>query len=76
MSDERHDEAHEERIDETSSRPPPRNPFAEPDPEEAIDGIPALIEGRRSAAIAGVVAGLVMLVLVVGLCVVASIAFG
>lgn len=75
MSDDRHEDTHEEPVDEGPSKPPPRNPFAEPDPDDP-GGVPALIEGRRSAAIAGVVVGLVALILVVGICVAASFAFG
>ncbi len=75
MSDEHHDGNHEDPVDERPSRPPPRNPFAEPDPDTLDDDLPALIEGRKSAAVAGVIVGLIALVLVVGLCATAAYAF-
>ena len=75
MSDERPAERPVDAADATTQRPAPRNPFAEPGAGDEGD-VPALIQGRRSAAIHGVVFGLVMLVLVVGICVMASYAFG
>jgi hypothetical protein len=76
MSDERHDEHADEAAADDVTRPQPRNPFEEPDELGDDAALPALIQGRKSAAISGVVVGLIALVLVVGLCVAASFAFG
>jgi hypothetical protein len=74
MTDEQRTNIPEESESEKPSRPPPRNPFASSDAQRD-DGIPALIDNRRSAAIYGVVFGLIVLLLVVGLCVASSYAF-
>jgi hypothetical protein len=62
-------------TDDAPSRPPPRNPFAESKPLSDDEALPPLIDNRRTAAITGVVVGLIMLILVVALCVTASYAF-
>jgi len=74
MTDEQRSDLPEEPEPEAPSRPAPRNPFEQPDPEEE-EGIPALIDNRRTAAISGVIVGLIALLLVVGLCVASSYAF-
>ncbi|CAN5685945.1 hypothetical protein BH23CHL2_BH23CHL2_03360 [soil metagenome] len=75
MNEDLREEARNGDAEEPPSRPAPRNPFEEPDPSDEERG-PALIDTRRSAAIMGVVVGLVALFFVVAICVATSIAFG
>lgn len=75
MSDSRHEEDAANSPEEHSSRPPPRNPFLEADPLDDEQEPLALIDSRKSAAISGVIVGLIALILVVALCVTASYAF-
>lgn len=75
LSEDQRDQAGESDVEQPSSRTPPRNPFAEPElPDD--ERPPALIDTRRSAAVSGVVVGLVALFFVVAICALASIAFG
>ena len=75
MSEEHNTASGNEQVDESTSRPPPRNPFAEATPLDENEELPALIDDRRTAAVSGVVVGLIALVLVVALCAVTSYAF-
>ncbi len=74
------DESQEHRADEHDAeaprRPAPRNPFAERGERELPDERPALISTRKSAALSGVVVGLVALLFFVLICVASSMAFG
>jgi len=74
VSDERDEQLRGE--GETQGRPAPRNPFAEPSADDLPPERPALIQTRRSAALAGVIVGLVALFFFVLICVFASYAFG
>lgn len=65
------DEALEEPVQ--PGRPRPRNPFDTAASDDA--DAPALIETKRAAAIWGVLAGVILLVLVIGICVMANYAF-
>jgi hypothetical protein len=76
MSEERENDVRNGGERTPSSRPAARNPFADPKTRNADADVPALIESRRTAAFAGVIVGLVALVLVVAICVAASMAFG
>ncbi len=64
-------ESEEQGTNQTSSR----NPFEEKG-DDRSEGKPALIKSQRSAAFLGVAAGLVALLLIVGICVLGSYAFG
>ena len=75
MSEDRNIGNGDEQAEESPSRPPPRNPFAEAGPLGDDEALPALIDDRRTAALSGVVVGLIALVLVVALCAVTSYAF-
>ena len=75
MSEDHNVDDGDEQVEGTPSRPPPRNPFAEAVPLDENEPLPALIDDRRTAAISGVVVGLIALVLVVALCATASYAF-
>lgn len=55
-------------------RPRARNPFDTSASDDAEP--PALIETKRAAAIWGILAGFIILVLVVGICIMANYAFG
>jgi hypothetical protein len=55
-------------------RPPPRNPFARPE-ERDFEPQETLIEGKRMAAISGVLIGLALAILVAAICIVGAIAF-
>lgn len=72
LEPDRNDETAEEAAQ--PGRPRPRNPFD----RDASDDLepPALIETKRAAAIWGVLAGVVLLVLVIGICIMANYAFG
>lgn len=74
MDDERDDQLQGD--DDVQGRFAPRNPFAVPEAAELPLERPALIQTRRSAALAGVVVGLVALFFFVLICVFASYAFG
>jgi hypothetical protein len=76
VSDERDEQRPDQTDVEEPRRPAPRNPFAEPDERDFPDDRPALITTRKSAAISGVVVGLVALLFFVLICVAASMAFG
>ena len=64
----------EDADEERPTRPAPRNPFEQRTVLDEDDA-PALIESKRTAAISGVVAGLIALVLVVALCATVAYAF-
>ena len=57
----------------SETRPAPRNPFAD---REEIERGPALITTKKSAALLGVIVGLVAVLLVGAICIVGAIAFG
>jgi hypothetical protein len=73
VTEEPRDDAESGVAGESAERPAPRNPFAE---SEEIARAPALIGTKRSAAVLGVVVGLIAVLLVSAICIVGSIAFG
>lgn len=68
-------EEHRPNDQDTRERPPARNPFDESQHHEPAEK-PALIKSRRTAAVAGMITGIIVLLLFVGICVLGSIAFG
>lgn len=76
VSEERDNQVQDAAENEPSKSPVARNPFADPSERRSKEEGPALIETRKSAAVAGVIVGLVALLLVVAICVAGSMAFG
>lgn len=76
MTEERRDDAESGESGEGTTRPAPRNPFANPEERVEFDRPPALIETKKSAAVLGVIVGLIAVLLVGAICIVGAIAFG
>ncbi len=77
MAEDREDQNQDGDEEVSTNRPAPRNPFANGNERTNDYGDPpVLIDSRRSAAVAGVIVGLVALLFFVAICVLGSIAFG
>ena len=75
MTDEQREDVRSDDVSDDIA-PSPRNPFDESPEDETDNPAPVLFGTQRSAAILGVVVGLVALFFVIAICVAASFAFG
>jgi ABC-type amino acid transport system permease subunit len=76
VTEEQRDDAESGENGEATTRPSPRNPFAGPEERAEFERAPALIETKKSAALLGVIVGLIAVLLVSAICIVGAIAFG